>query len=171
MNQIIKLSFVLIALGLTMYTCSSCTSQKKALRQVIKADVNYPTVVSGYCATKYPPKFSKGETITKIVQGETQIDTMVLFDTISRETVKYLTKFRVDTFHSHTTDTVENTALAEKLAAEIDGLWKEYNDTKVELKGENSEKKIWRNLFVGLATLIALVIGVKFVIPKVLNKL
>lgn len=170
MNQIIKLSFILIAFVLTLLTMG-CKSQKRAMRQVIKADVNYPTVVSGYCATKYPPKFGKGETITKIVQGETQIDTMVLFDTISRETVKYLTKFRVDTFHSHTRDTVENTALAEKLAAEIDGLWKDYNDNKVEMQGVKSSRNIWRNLFIGLAAFLALVIGVKFVIPKVLNKL
>lgn len=168
MSQIIKLSFIIIAFVLTLLTMG-CKSQKRAMRQVIKADVNYPTVVSGYCATKYPPKFGKGETITKVIEGETKIDTLVLFDTVTKTALKYLTKIRVDTFHSHTTDTVENTALAEKLAAEIDGLWKDYNDNKVEMQGVKSSRNIWRNLFIGLAALVLLVIGVKFVIPKVLS--
>ena len=150
---------------------ASCSTQKKALRQVIKADVKHPTVVSGYCGTKYPPKFGKGETITKMVQGDIVYDTVAIHDTITNTITKYVFKTRVDTFYSKTIDTVENTAMIDRLASEIDNIEADYNDIKVELSGVKSSRNIWRNLFIGLATILALIFGIKFVIPKVLNRI
>ena len=45
----------------------------------------------------------------------------------------------------------------------------EISELRVEIAEQETAKKIWRNLFIGLATILALIFGVKFVIPKVLK--
>lgn len=47
----------------------------------------------------------------------------------------------------------------------------ELSEKNVEIAKEKTAKRIWRNLFIALSTLFAVIIGVKFIIPKVLNRL
>lgn len=47
----------------------------------------------------------------------------------------------------------------------------ELSEMNVEIAEQETAKKIWRNLFIGLATILALIFGIKFVIPKVLNRI
>lgn len=150
---------------------ASCSTQKKALRKVIKADVKYPTVVSGYCGTKYAPKATKGEPVVQIVKGEDRIDTFTHYDTLVNIVYKTIFKTRIDTVRVSVTDTVLNTALVDKMAYELDEMAVGLSEQNVEIAEQETAKKIWRNMFIGLATILALIFGIKFVIPKVLNRL
>lgn len=152
---------------------TSCYTQRKAERQVIKADVTYPSLVSGYCGKKYAPKTSTGNTEIQYLEGETITDTLILTDTIENTitVVKTLVKNRVDTFYSTRVDTVENTARISELQAIENTMSVDLSESNVKIAELKAERNIWRNICLGLFALIAIVFGVKFVIPKVLNKL
>jgi hypothetical protein len=76
MSKLIRNNTTLIAKGLllciaiilSLILCG-CYTQKKATKAIIKAQTNYPNVVSKFCGNLYPPKDS---TVTEIkyVEGE-----------------------------------------------------------------------------------------------------
>jgi len=149
---------------------TSCYTQRKAQSQVIKADVTYPTIVSGYCAAKFPPKTSTN-TITKFVQGETTIDTLIVNDTITNSITKYLTKYRIDTLKVHTIDTIENTAKISQLQAIEDKMSIDLSEANVKIAVLKESKSNWMWLAITLGAIIGAWFGIKYVIPKVLSRI
>ena len=145
---------------------SSCYSHKKALRQVIKADVSYPDVVSGYCGSKFPPKVSTN-TITKTIQGKDNTDTFTVYDTLIDLQTKYINHYRVDTVIVHQTDTVVNSAEVEHWKAMYANKTKELSEEK-EISDKKSGKLTiltWLlSIIGGVAAIIALI---KFGLPKI----
>lgn len=152
---------------------TSCYTQRKAERQVIKADVTYPALVSGYCGKKYAPKTSTGNTEIQYLEGETITDTIVLTDTIENtiKVVKTLVKNRVDTLYSKRVDTVENTARISELQAIENAMSVDLSESNVKIALLKKSRSNWMWISISLMVIIASWFGVKFVIPEVLNKL
>lgn len=137
---------------------TSCYTQRKAERQVIKADVTYPSLVSGYCGKKYAPKTSTGNTEIQYLEGETITDTLILTDTIENTitVVKTLVKNRVDTFYSKRVDTVENTARISELQALNEGLKEKLNKAEIKAGKSDAKADIYFRLFLTSLCVIAL---------------
>lgn len=162
--------FAIVAFFFLASLSTSCYTQRKAQKEIIKADVTYPTVVSGYCGKKYPPKTSKGVPITTIIQGETVTDTLIVTDTVTNVITKYLTKYRTDTFRVNTTDTVENTAKISELQAIVDEMSVELSEANVKIAVLKQGKSNWMWIAISLMAVIASWFGIKYVIPIALKK-
>ena len=157
MRRLIPIIFILI---------SSCYSHKRALKNVIKADVTYPDVVSGYCGAKFPPKVSTS-TITKTIQGKDKTDTFTVYDTLIDLQTKYINHYRIDSIIVQQVDTFVNNAEVKHWQAMYDGKVKELIAEK-----ESSDKKsgkltifTWMTAIIGgVAAIMALM---KFGLPKI----
>lgn len=146
---------------------SGCYTQRKAERQLVKAQARYPQIVAKDCGNWYPPK-EMTVTQTEYRQGATVYHTDTL--TIDCDSVVKNGKSnnvvsmpcppqseRVDTFYTSRVTTVENTA-------GITALQQSYDAAH-----ERAERLLWERNFWRIAALIGLaVIGVYVVVKFVL---
>ena len=148
---------------MAMAASASCYTQRKAQRQVVKAQTHYPSLVANDCSLWYPIK-SSTNTITKIVQGETHIDTITCveqkLDTLL--ITKHITHFRTDTIAIKVTDTVESTSAIFAASVENDNLKIELNKYKAANSKLLGEKNIYRNICLGILIIILAYLAIKY---------
>lgn len=131
---------------------SSCYSQKKAVRQVIKADTHYPAVLDGYCGQTRPPLDS---TDVRVIykEGKTIVDTVtdtrleIINDTVYKTEYKTVFKVRRDTIYKNTHRTEVNTGRINEL--ERDNAALTATNISLSIKAENEQKRgdKWRLWF------------------------
>lgn len=146
---------------------SGCYTQRKAERQVLKAQTRYPEVVANDCGNWYPPKevtvtkteYKPGVTVYHSDTVKIDCDSVVKNGT--GNTVVYMPcpprSERVDTFYSTHTKTVENTA---RIAALQQLYNKEHDRAGQLLHGRN----IWRIVALVCIAVIGIYAVIKFVL-------
>lgn len=113
---------------------SGCYTERTAERDVIKADVRYPSVVSAYCATTRPCEISNGS--TEYLPGDTVEGPQVfVYDTVHQLHTKIVYRYIRDTVRS--IKFVKNTAEADSARRYAAAK----NDENVGLKYEVSRQK------------------------------
>lgn len=142
---------------------SGCYTQRKAERQVIKAQAHYPQVVAAGCGNWYPPKettitrteYKPGVTVYRSDTVKINCDSVVKNG--KGDNVIYMPcppqSRRVDTFYTTSIQTVENTA-------RITALQQSYNQ-----EHDRAERLLWeRNLWRMTALIAIAAIGIYVVI-------
>lgn len=158
-NNIIYLCALLLLPG--------CYSQRKAERQVLKAQAHYPEVVANDCGNWYPPK-ETSVTKTEYKPGVTvyhsdtvRIDCDSVIKNGAGGNVVYLPcppqSVRVDTFYTSSFTTVENTA---RVAALQQTYNKEHDRAEQLLHGRN----LWRIIALVCIAAIGIYTVTKFVL-------
>jgi hypothetical protein len=154
---------------MAMAASASCYTQRKAQKQVVKAQTHYPSLVANDCLLWYPIK-SSTNTITKIVQGETQTDTITCIeqklDTLL--ITKHITHFRTDTIAIKVTDTVESTSALFAATAENDILKSELSKQKEKEGKIIGEKNIYRNICLWILIALLVYLGIKYIKKSVI---
>lgn len=160
-NLINGIAIFIMLLG--MAASASCYTQRKAQRQVVKAQTHYPSMVASDCSLWYPIK-SSTNTITRVVQGKWKIDTVTCveqkLDTMF--VIKNITHYKTDTISVKVTDTVESTSALFAATAENDGLKTELNKFKSDNSKLLGEKNIYRNICLGILAIILAYLGIKY---------
>lgn len=131
---------------------TSCYTQKKAVKDVIKADANYPEVLDGYCGQTRPPLDS---TDVRVIykEGKTIVDTVtdtrleIINDTMYKTQYKTVFKVRRDTIYKNTHRTEVNTGRINEL--ESDNAALTATNISLSIKAENEQKRgdKWRLWF------------------------
>jgi hypothetical protein len=146
---------------------SGCYTQRKAERQVLKAQARYPEVVANYCGNWYPPKevtvtkteYKPGATVYHSDTVKVDCDSVVKAG--AGGNVVYLPcpprSERVDTFYSTNTKTVENTA-------RITALQQSYNKEHDRAEQLLVERNIWRVVALVCIAAIGIYAVIKFVL-------
>lgn len=143
---------------------SGCYTQRKAERQVIKAQAHYPQIVAKNCGNWYPPKETT-ITQTEYKQGATVYRTDTV--TVDCDSVVKNGKGnnvvsvpcppqteRVDTFYTSSVTTVENTARITALQQSYD---KEH---------DRAERLLWERNLWRIAALISIAVIAVYVVVK-----
>lgn len=163
LNNLINGICVLVML-LGMAATASCYTQRKAQKQVVKAQTHYPAMVASDCSLWYPVK-SSTNTITRVVQGKWKIDTITCveqkLDTMF--VIKNITHYKTDTISVKVTDTVESTASLFAATAENDLLKTELSKQKAANSKVIGEKNIYRNICLGILIAILSYLGIKYI--------
>lgn len=106
-----------ILLFLTCLFLTSCYTQKKAIKEIIKADITFPNTTASFCAGRFPLQ----EKITEKITYKKGKDSIV-YDTISVDCKKAIsngnatqkvaikTIYKTDTIYKYKETKVENTA-------------------------------------------------------------
>ncbi len=130
-----------------------CYTPKKANRQVIKAQIEYPNIVAQHCSSRYPPVESVRDSIV-IKDGETiynydtvviDCDSVVKYKTDTK--VKYIqvTKTRVDTFYKTNRVVMVNKAQVKLLSNSLE-----------EVRAENNKLSAQRKILI----IVCLILGI-----------
>lgn len=123
------------------------------------------------------PNIEKDSSWSNVTPGEVIIDTFTHYDTVIINDTVYLTKYlrvnsrQVDTMRINThTRVTDNRAVIVK-DAEILKLQQELSkaNSRADKAGEAKKFYFWTTL--GLLAIIAISFGIRYIIPKVLNKL
>jgi hypothetical protein len=187
MKLILLNSFIAIIL------LSSCYTQKKAAKAVLKAQATYPNIVAKSCALWYPPKVYDSTRFEYVV-GETEyyIDT-VRFDCDSlvnanksaeKPTGKIekqvlpteaksiatipinVPKLRVDTYIDHQYRWYENTANLELIQSKLDSTNEVAQDLNIDRKIEQKSKSDWRLISLILLGYLAIKTSIRLFVPQ-----
>jgi hypothetical protein len=158
--------------SISIYLCallvlSGCYSQRKAEKQVLKAQAHYPQVVGSDCGNWYPPKET---TVTKteykpgatVYHSDTvKVDCDSVVKNGKGNSVVYLPcppqGVRVDTFYTTSLKTVENTAKITALQQSYD---KEHDRAEQLL----FERNLWRIIALVCLSAVAVYVVIKFVL-------
>lgn len=151
----------------TLLLLSGCYSQRKAERQILRAQVHYPEVVANDCANWYPPK-ETSVTKTEYKPGLTvyhtdtvRIDCDSVVKSGSENGIVYVPcppqSVRVDTFYTSSFTTVENTARIMALQQTYN---KEHDRAEQLLHGRN----LWRIIALVCIAAIGIYAVIKFVL-------
>jgi hypothetical protein len=93
-NTLIVLSFLSMIIG--------CYSENKALRQIEKAHVKYPSYVAKYCSAAYPAIDATIDSFSYLLGDPMVInDTLYVHDTTANQIIKYIKQYhtRIDTIY------------------------------------------------------------------------
>ena len=150
-----------------------CYSQKKAVRQVIKADANYPEILDGYCGQTRPPLdstdvrviYKEGKTVTDTV---TDVRIEIINDTVYKTEYKTVFKTRRDTIYKNTHRTEVNTGIVSDLERKNAALTATNISLSIEAKNEHKRGDKWRLWFFVVSGYLA-VKTILRVVAKVYN--
>jgi hypothetical protein len=93
-NALIIISFLAMIIG--------CYSENKALKQVARAHIKYPSSIAGYCSLAYPSIDASIDSVAYIPGNPVTInDTIYIHDTASERLIKYIKQYRtrIDTIY------------------------------------------------------------------------
>lgn len=129
---------------------TSCYTAKKAQRQVLRANLEFPLVTTDFCSTNYPVKESVKETI-KIIQGKDIVkvdtvtvdcDSVVSDDKIDNKVlIKWKTIYRTDTIIKTKIVYQENTAKVTNLELKVKERDKSIIEKDTKIAQLKSDKK------------------------------
>ena len=130
-----------------------CYNQKKATRQVIKADTKFPIVLDGYCGQTRPPLDSVD---TKIVykEGETIHDTVTRTETKIHNDTVYKTEY--NDIYIKQRDTIEHTVYKQQTnKGLINKLNKQKEDLVITLSATKARLNMlkWVAIILGIYTI------------------
>lgn len=145
---------------------SGCYTQRKAERQLVKAQARYPQVVANDCGNWYPPKeMTVTQTEYKPGIPVYHTDTVTIdCDSVIKNVkggVVYMPcpprVERVDTFYTTSVRTVENTA-------KITALQQSYDQERDRAERLLWERNLWRIIALVSIAIIAVYATIKFVL-------
>jgi hypothetical protein len=171
----LSLSFVTLSCSKANYGCSK-REQRKSAKHFNKS-VNLCSNEAMRQSLAYFPFKESDSTFVKV---ETIIDTFVHYDTLVINDTTFITKFINKLVNKVTTREVrvEDSRKASILQNQLDAcnlreleIANDLNKSNVNLAKEKSAKQVYKWILIWIIVIIASVIGVKVVMPKILNKL
>lgn len=171
----LSLSFVTLSCSKPNYGCSN-REQRKSAKHFNKS-VNWCANEAMRQSLAYFPFKESDSTFVKV---ETIVDTFVHFDTLVINDTAFITKFVNKVVNKVTTREVrvEDSRRINILQNQLDAcnlreleIANELNKKNVNLAKEKSAKQVYKWILIWIIVIIASVIGIKVVMPKVLNKL
>ncbi len=171
----LSLSFVTLSCSKANYGCS-----KREIRKSAKHFTKSVNLCSNEAMRQSLAYFPFKESDSTFVKVETIIDTFVHYDTLVVNDTAFITKFinkvvnKVTTREVRVEDSRRIGILQDQLDAcnlrELD-IANELNQKNVGLAKEKSAKQVYKWILIWIIIIIASVIGVKVVMPKILNRL
>lgn len=148
---------------------AACYGPKKARKQVVKAQVNYPAVLAKICADAYPVRiidstrteYLPGQVVTKTDTVTAECPPNAAGEVVRVKVPCPPSSYRVDTVQTVQFRQVENTAKVKALEAERDDAKAE--TIKTQERGDRLEKgrNTWRVIGLGSMALIAVAVVLK----------
>lgn len=152
---------------------SSCYTQHRATRQILKAQVHYPAIVADHCATIYPPKVDTFERIS-YKQGADVLhyDTIKIdCDSVIKQDIKIVRvpvvkeRVRVDTVQKEVVRTVENTAATKAAQIKAYDLTLKNNELQDKITRLKTAKRYLWIACIVLAAIVFIPIFIKKILP------
>jgi hypothetical protein len=171
----LSLSFVTLSCSKANYGCSKREERKSAKH--FNKSVNWCQSEAMRQSLAHFPFKESDSTFVKV---ETIIDTFVHYDTLVINDTAFITKFVNKVVNKVTTREVrvEDSRKLGILQNQLDAcnlreleIANELNKNNVNLAKEKSAKQVYKWILIWIIVIIASVIGVKVVMPKILNKL
>ena len=171
----LSLSFVILSCSKANYGCS-----KREIRKSAKHFNKSVNLCSNEAMRQSLAYFPFKESDSTFVKVETIIDTFVHYDTLVVNDTAFITKFVNKVVNKVTTREVriEDSRKLGILQNQLDAcnlreleIANELNQKNVGLAKEKSAKQVYKWILIWIIVIIASVIGVKVVMPKILNKL
>lgn len=142
------------------FAFSSCTSEKKSGRQVVKIQSRYPWVIASACGSYYPTKdsvsintiYKPGQTVEKKVHDTLRIDCEQAVKDAAKNGTKAndiklpcppCDSLRVDTLEHYKSVTQQSTALLKEQQHKYDLQTKELNAANEKIAGQETTIKWW----------------------------
>jgi hypothetical protein len=171
----LSLSFVTLSCSKANYGCSK-REQRKSAKHFNKS-VNLCSSEAMRQSLAYFPFKESDSTFVKV---ETIIDTFVHYDTLVINDTAFITKFINKVVNKVTTREVrvEDSRKIGIVQNQLDNcnlreleIANDLNKSNVNLAKEKSAKQVYKWILIWIIVIIASVIGVKVVMPKILNRL
>jgi hypothetical protein len=184
MKSIINWFLVLAALSLSFITLSCSKPQYGCSKREIRKSAKYFNKSVNLCSNEAMRQslayFPFKESDSVFVKVETVVDTFTHYDTLVVNDTAFITKFvnkvvnKVTTREIKVEDNRKSLLLQNHLDAcnlrELE-IATELNKTNISLAKEKSAKQVYKWILIWIIIIIASVIGIKVVMPKILNKL
>jgi hypothetical protein len=184
MKSIINWLFVIAALSLSFVTLSCSKANYGCSKREERKSAKHFNKSVNWCQSEAMRQslahFPFKESDSTFVKVETIIDTFVHYDTLVVNDTAFITKFvnkvvnKVTTREVRIEDSRKVGILQNQLDAcnlrELD-IANELNKKNVGLAKEKSAKQVYKWILIWIIVIIASVIGVKVVMPKILNRL
>lgn len=146
----------IVALFIALFL-SSCYPEKKAIKQSVKAYVYYPGSVAKLHADWFPTKDSV-TTKTEYLAGDTisNTDTVTVRDTITKQTVKYITKTNTihDTVRHTEYKSIENTAAIKAAQYDTDKAKAENVKLEKKVSSVTTQRNTWMWVAIGFIVIV-----------------
>lgn len=171
----LSLSFVTLSCSKANYGCS-----KREVRKSAKHFTKSVNLCSNEAMRQSLAYFPFKESDSTFVKVETIIDTFVHYDTLVVNDTAFITKFVNKVVNKVTTREVrvEDSRRIGIIQNQLDNcnlreldIANELNKTNLSLAKEKSAKQVYKWILIWIIIIIASVIGIKVVMPKILNRL
>ena len=184
MKSIINWLLIIAALSLSFVTLSCSKPQYGCTKREIRKSAKHFTKSVNLCSNEAMRQslayFPFKESDSTFVKVETIIDTFIHYDTLVVNDTAFITKFINKVVNKVTTREVrmEDSRKIGILQNQLDNcnlreleIANELNQKNVGLAKEKSAKQVYKWILIWIIIIIASVIGVKVVMPKILNRL
>ena len=184
MKSIINWLLIIAALSLSFVTLSCSKPQYGCTKREIRKSAKHFTKSVNWCSNEAMRQslayFPFKESDSTFVKVETIVDTFVHYDTLVVNDTAFITKFVNKVVNKVTTREVrvEDSRKIGILQNQLDNcnlreldIANELNKTNLSLAKEKSAKQVYKWILIWIIIIIASVIGIKVVMPKILNRL
>jgi hypothetical protein len=184
MKAIINWLFVIAALSLSFVTLSCSKANYGCSKREVRKSAKHFNKSVNLCSNEAMRQslayFPFKESDSTFVKVETIIDTFIHFDTLVVNDTAFITKFVNKVVNKVTTREVrvEDSRRIGIIQNQLDNcnlreleIANDLNKSNVNLAKEKSAKQVYKWILIWIIVIIASVIGVKVVMPKILNKL
>jgi len=184
MKSIINWLFVIAALSLSFVTLSCSKPQYGCTKREQRKSSKHFTKSVNWCSNEAMRQslayFPFKESDSTFVKVETIIDTFVHYDTLVINDTAFITKFVNKVVNKVTTREVrvEDSRKVGILQNQLDNcnlreldIANELNQKNIGLAKEKSAKQVYKWILIWIIIIIGCIIGVKVVMPKILNRL
>jgi hypothetical protein len=184
MKAIINWLFVIAALSLSFVTLSCSKANYGCSKREIRKSAKHFNKSVNLCSNEAMRQslayFPFKESDSTFVKVETIIDTFVHYDTLVINDTAFITKFINKVVNKVTTREVrvEDSRNIGIIQNQLDNcnlreleIANDLNKSNVNLAKEKSAKQVYKWILIWIIVIIASVIGVKVVMPKILNRL
>ena len=184
MKTFINWLFIIAALSLSFVTLSCSKPQYGCTKREIRKSAKHFNKSVNLCSNEAMRQslvhFPFKESDSTFVKVETIIDTFVHYDTLVVNDTAFITKFVNKVVNKVTTREVrvEDSRRIGILQNQLDNcnlreldIANELNQSNVNLAKEKSAKQVYKWILIWIIIIIASVIGIKVVMPKILNRL
>ena len=184
MKSIINWLLIIAALSLSFVTLSCSKPQYGCSKREIRKSAKHFNKSVNWCSNEAMRQslayFPFKESDSTFVKVETIVDTFVHYDTLVVNDTAFITKFVNKVVNKVTTREVrvEDSRKIGILQNQLDNcnlreldIANELNKTNLSLAKEKSAKQVYKWILIWIIVIIASVIGIKVVMPKILNRL
>ena len=184
MKSIINWLFVIAALSLSFVTLSCSKANYGCSKREIRKSAKHFNKSVNWCQSEAMRQslvhFPFKESDSAFVKVETIVDTFVHFDTLVINDTAFITKFINKVVNKVTTREirVEDSRKIGILQNQLDNcnlreldIANELNKANLSLAKEKSAKQVYKWILIWIIIIIGCIIGIKVVMPKILNRL